>query len=485
MCAVFGVAVMGWFVPVSYHFFGYIYLLMVIALSLRVGRWPVLFAAGLSAVTWNFVFMPPRLAFEMPDVDDSLMLGCFCFAALIGGQLTARIRERERDERQREQRSAAFLHLTRALAATRTLDEAVEAALRQADELFAARTAVWLVDESGALVAHPASSFSPDTNELKTATAALHDGLRWGRNTEELGTGRSLHLPLTRAGHALGTFAVRWPGELGQLSSKQRDLIDGFAEQIALFVEREQLRMSAEREKLLLESDRLHRTLLDSVSHELKTPLAVLRSATEKLGTIDEQKRLTLTGEINQATRRLDHLVANLLHQTRLESGGLTPLVDWCDARDLIEVARRATGEALVSRSVKVEIPQDVPLFLADAVLMEHVLVNLLLNAARYTPAGSPIRLTAGWSVDQARIYLAVSDCGSGIAPELMPQLFQKFRRGTSAPAGGLGLGLSIVRGFMQAQGGEVVAGTSREGGACFTVSLPHVAHGSVPNDEH
>ena len=483
-CVVFGVALAGWFVPVSYHFFGYLYLLTVIALSMRVGRWPVLFAAVVSAVTWTFVFMPPRLAFAVPGIEDSLMLGSYLFAALIGGQLTARIRDQEREERQREQRATAFFHLTRALAAARTLDEAAETALRQADDLFAARTALLLLDGSGRLETHGASSFRPDEREVAVASAALQSGRPAGRYTEQLSSIESLYLPLQRAGLTLGVFAVRLPPEMVQLTSKQRDLVDGFAAQIALFVEREQLRASVEREKLLMESDRLHRTLLDSVSHELKTPLAVLRSAAEKLDAADAPKRAILTAEIGTATRRLDHLVANLLNQTRLETGGLLAQLDWCDARDLIGAARRAVGEALSGRPVKVEIAADLPLFLADAVLMEHVLANILLNATRYTPGASPIRVTAGLEAGQARIYLTVADSGPGIAPELMPHLFQKFRRGSSARAGGLGLGLSIVRGFMLAQGGEVIAGSSPEGGASFTVYLPYVAHGSVPTDE-
>jgi two-component system sensor histidine kinase KdpD len=481
---VFGVALAGWFVPVTYHFFGYIYLLTVIALSLRVGRWPVLFAAGLSAVTWNFVFMPPRLSLAVPDFEDSLMLGCYCFAALIGGQLTARIRAQEREERQREQRATAFFHLTRALAATRTLDEAAAAALRQADELFAARTALLLPDAHGRLEIHPASSFRPGEAEFAVASAALHSGRSAGRYTGQLASVESLALPLQRAGLTLGIFAVRLPEEIVELTARQRDLIEGFAAQIALFVEREQLRAGAEREKLLVESDRLHRTLLDSVSHELKTPLSVLRSAAEKLGTTDAVKRASLTAEITLATHRLDRLVANLLDQTRLETGGLQVHPDWCDVRDLVGAARRAVGSALDGRPVKVEIAADVPLFMADAVLMEHVLANILLNATRYTPAGSPIRISAGLEADPARIFITVTDRGPGIAPELMPHLFQKFHRGSNVRAGGLGLGLSIVRGFVQAQGGEVVVANRGEGGASFTVYLPFAAHGSVPNDE-
>jgi len=364
------------------------------------------------------------------------------------------------------------------------LDEAAEVALRQADALFAARTALLLRDDAGRLTTHPASSFRLDDRECAVAAVVLENGLASGQGSGGLGDVPSLHLPLQRAGVMLGVFAVRLPPEIIQLTEKQWDLIEGFAAQIALFVEREQLRVSAEREKLLAESDRLHRTLLDSVSHELKTPLAVLRSATEKLGTDDPGKRASLAGEIATATRRLDHLVANLLNQTRLEAGGLKPQLDWCEARDLVAAARRAVGDALGGHPVKVDIAADMPLFMADAVLMEHVLANILLNAALYTPAGGPIRLSAGLRRDHEHIFITVTDSGPGIALELLPHLFQKFRRGATARAGGLGLGLSIVRGFMLAQGGEVSAAPGPSGGTSFTVQLPYAAHGGVPNDE-
>jgi two-component system sensor histidine kinase KdpD len=240
--------------------------------------------------------------------------------------------------------------------------------------------------------------------------------------------------------------------------------------------------LQSDREKLLAESERLHRTLLDSVSHELKTPLAVLRSATGKLNSDDASKRTLVADEIRTATRRLDHLITNLLDQTRLESGTLRAQLDWCDARDLVAVARRGLDDALEGRTLIVDIPADLPLVRADAPLMEQVLANLLLNAARHTPQFCFIRVTAG--AEHRRLYISVADNGPGLPPEIMAALFQRFHRGRGARTGGLGLGLSIVRGFMLAQGGEVVAGESIEGGACFTIYLPLTFHEEVPDDE-
>ena len=327
-----GVTIVGWFVPLSFQAFGHIYLLTVIALSLRVGRWQALFAAVLSALAWDFVFVPPRLSLLVLNLDDVLLLGTYFVTALIGGQLTSRIRALQR-----------------------------------------------------------------------------------------------------------------------------------------------------EREQLMARSEQLHRTLLDSVSHELKTPLAVLRSAGEKLDTANPARRVCLTAEIRTATQRLERLVANLLDQTRLESGALRPQIDACDVRDLIMAARRNVDDALAGRTLTVAIPAELPLCRADAVLMEQVLGNLLLNAARHTPPDCFVRIVAG--LERGLVFIAVSDNGPGLPPEILSGPFQKFHRGPAAQPGGLGLGLSIVRGFMTAQGGQVVAGESPEGGASFTVYLPQATHDEVPDD--
>jgi K+-sensing histidine kinase KdpD len=330
--AIAAVTMVGYVVPLGFEAIGYLYLFTVIALSLFVGHWLALVAAVLSALTWDYAFVPPRLSFLILHVDDVLVLGTYSVTALVASQLIVRIRALQR-----------------------------------------------------------------------------------------------------------------------------------------------------EREQLLTASERLHRTLLDSVSHELKTPLAVLRSATDKLADDDPARRFLLTTEIRAATLRLDQLVTNLLDQTRLESGALRLHLDWCDAHDLIAVARRNVNEALEGRTVRLDLPADLPLFRGDAPLLEQVLANLMLNAARHTPPACFIQVAAG--VVRGRLFISVADNGPGLPPEIAADPFQRFRRGPDAPTGGIGLGLSIVRGFMVAQGGEVAATSSREGGACFTIYLPLTAPTGVPDD--
>ena len=475
----------GWFVvPHSgYLAVGMVYLLAVIALSLRVGRGPVLVAGVVSALTWNFLFIPPLFTFVIGKFEDGVMFGTYFIVALIAGHLTARIRASERHERMREDRATALFHLTQALSAARTLDDAVFAALRQADTLFAAQSALLLGnDDHAGLTPHFAGSFTLTDKALGVADWVWRNRKKAGRFTDTLPSAEGFYVPLLREDAAVGVLVVRVPPEAA-LTLAQRDLIESFATQLALLVERESLRAAGEREKLLAESEKLHRALLDGVSHELKTPLAVLSGATENLATADPATRDSLTVEIRTATRRLTRLVNNLLDQTRLESGALKPRLDWCDAHDLINAAVDGVRDSLAGHPFEADVPSELPLFRADAALMEQVIANLLLNAALHTPAATPIFLTAGAEAGRSRVFFTVADRGPGFPMEMRERLFQKFQRGDAARAGGLGLGLSIIRGFVAAQGGEIVVGENPGGGAVFTVYLPYEPHGKVPSE--
>lgn len=475
--------VLGWFISplTGYLSIGLLYLLAVIALSLRVGRWPVMAAGVVSALTWNFLFIPPLFTFQVDKFEDGMMFATYFVVAIIAGQLTARIRLQERNERLREERATALFHLTQALSAARSLDDAIFAALRQTDALFDGQSALLLnTGDAGALVAHFAGSFTLSDKERGVADWACRNRKKAGRFTDTLPSAEGFHVPLVREDRPLGALVVRVPSDI-TLTLAQRDLIESFAAQLAILVESESLRAAGEREKLLAESEKLHRTLLDGVSHELKTPLAVLSAAAESMKMADAPTRKHLTTEIETATKRLHRLVNNLLDQTRLESGALRPKLDWCDANDLVNAAVASVRDSLAEHPFESSVPGDMPLFQADFALMEQVIANLLLNAAHHTPANTPIFLAAGVDGPKQRVFFTVADRGPGLPPQMHDALFQKFQRGDAARAGGLGLGLSIIRGFVVAQGGEVVAGENPGGGAVFTVYLPHQPHGEVP----
>ncbi len=470
------ITITGWMLlPESYYLsVGLIYLLAIILLCLRVGRGPVLMAGVLSASLWEYIFIPPHFSLAINSLQDGLLFGTYFVVSLVAGQLTARIRAQAQNDRLREERATALLHLTRALAEARTLDEAVFAALQQADKLFRAQTALALVDKTRtALAPHPASSYLLDGDERMAAEWVFRHHNGAGRLTHTRPDSADRYLPLVRDQETIGVLGVKMPPD-STLTRGQRDLLEAFARQLALSVERESLRAASEREKLLAESEKLHRALFDSVSHELRTPLSVISASIEGLTGADQNLRGQLVNEIRTALGRLNRLVGNLLDQTRLESGTLTPRLDWCDAGDIVNAAVESTRDTFAGHPLELAVPGDLPPIRADFALTEHVLANLLLNAAHHTPPATPVFLTAGIEPDGRRAFFKVADRGPGFPPALHERLFKKFARGDVTRTAGLGLGLSIVHGFVAAQGGEVIAGKNPGGGALITVYLPH-----------
>ena len=469
LCVVSAVTAAGLALPLSSRVsIGLVYLLAVIVLSLRVGRWPVLFAGMLSALAWQYVFIPPQFSFALATPEDALLVGTYFVVALVAGQLTARIRAQARNERQREERATALLHLTRVMTDASSFDEAVTGALRQAEDLFGAPALLALArSPNERLAPHPASGFDLDSAEMTAAETAR----RQDRHaTPVTAKAAGFYVPLQLDHGTVGVFGVKMPSDR-TLNLPQRDLIEAFARQLALLVERDQLRIASEREQLLAKSEKLHRALLDSVSHELRTPLAVIGTASEELCDAAPPLRAELIDEIRLAARRLNRLVSNLLDQTRLESGALKPRVDWCDTRDLVNAAVEGTRDALAGRQLEIDIPDDLPSIRADFALTEHALANLLVNAALYTPEESPIAISVG--IERESIRFAIADRGPGFPPTMRGRLFKKFARGDAGRTGGVGLGLSIVQGLITAQGGEVTVADRKGGGAVVTVSLP------------
>lgn len=457
---------------IGYRPVALILLFLVSALGTWLGRGPMLVSATLSALLWNYLFIPPRFTFAISELQDVLLFSLYFVIALVSGTLTARVRDQERATRQREQRAEALYAFTREVARARTLDEVLVMAVRQVTQVFKAEVALLLPDESGHLTQkHPASTFAVSTKEMSVAAWALEKGLPAGKFTDTLPLAESLYVPLLTFSGAVGVMGVR-PHQAKPLTLEQRDLLETFANQLALAIQRENLDTVAEQAAVLAESERLYRTLLNSVSHELRTPIAAILNAVSAWRDPKTQTSAPLLmDEIQTSADRLQRLVDNLLDMTRLESGMLRLRRDWCDVHDLVAVALNRVKPALEQHTVLVDAPSDLPLVEMDFVLMEQVLVNLLHNAATYTPAGTRIRLTA--RIEGSDLVLSVSDRGPGLPPENPERVFDKFYRAPGAKAGGTGLGLSIVRGLVEAHGGSVRAKNRANGGAFFVIRLP------------
>jgi two-component system sensor histidine kinase KdpD len=225
--------------------------------------------------------------------------------------------------------------------------------------------------------------------------------------------------------------------------------------------------------QLAQESERLRKTLLDCVSHELKTPLAAIAAASQELlrNGCDPRTTQQLVGEIRDGSQRLNRVVNNLLDMNRLESGVVQPQREWCDVRELLQSAAESEREALDGREVQIEVPESIPLVLLDYTLIEQAVAKLVANAATHSIGHAPISIDAEYVEKQ--LIISVSDRGRGLALETAERVFEKFYRGDNRKAGGLGLGLSIARGFVEAHGGTLTAANRDGGGARFVIMLP------------
>ncbi len=303
-----------------------------------------------------------------------------------------------------------------------------------------------------------------------------------GRGTDTLPSAAGLHLPLLAGERTVGVLSLRFRNA-APLPAGQRDLLDAFVHQIALVLDRQRLREAELQAKLVAESERLSKTLLNSISHEIRTPIAAITSAASSLSdarqSVAGEFERTMLSEIQEAARRLNRLVGNLLSMTRLETGHVKANLDWCDVADLIQVTLRDLDRDLARHKVTAGVVPGLPLVRMDFVLMQQALTNLLLNAAVHTPPGTAIQVKA--SVEADAVVLTVADNGPGLPPDALSLIFDKFYRAPAAPAGGTGLGLAIVKGLVEAQGGKVKAENRPAGGAVFTIQLPLAKAPPVP----
>jgi len=465
------------------------YLLAVVVMALFVGRGPVFLAATLSALFWNYFFLPPRFTFYITSFQDGMVFAMYFIVALVLGQLTARIRAQQAAERRREERATALYLLTRELAESPDLAQLLAVVIQQVGKTFGADVALSLPDEASAgpesavLTPYFAGSWALSEQEQTIAGWAFMHRQAAGQGTDNLPAGAGLHLPLMAGTRATGVLSLRFH-ESNPLAPAQRDLLDAFIRQTALVLDRERLRDAETRARLLAESERMGAMLLNSVSHELRTPLAAINTAASSLRLAGglTTAQAALTDEMETAARRLNRLVQNLLDLSRLEAGHLRTNLDWHDLHDLLNAAMQNLAVSPERHEIKVEIPADFPPVKLDAVLTEQILVNLLGNAVIHTPVGTKITFQARINGD--RLVLKISDNGPGLPPGDPARWFDRFQRGPTAAAGGTGIGLSLVKGFAEAQGGTVSAENRAGGGALFTVTLPLAQLPPVPEEK-
>jgi two-component system, OmpR family, sensor histidine kinase KdpD len=462
----------------TYSAIALLYLLAIVFLAMKLSRRAIVVVAALSGLLWNFLFIPPVFTMRIGKFNDVLMFSMYFVVALVIGQLTARIRMRELNERGREQRTRVLYKLAQCVVESRTLDEGIRLAIAQIDSVFEARTGVTLVAKNGAIAdsPHPASTWQLSVKESSVVAWVYGAGKPAGRFTDTLPQSEGIHVPLQTTHGCIGVLSMLLIKN-AVLDVGQRELLETVADHVAALVDRYNLISQSSKSALAQESEKLYKVLFDCLSHELKTPLTIILTATSHAVTCYDNGdasggRLALQ-ESSIALNRLRRIVDNFLSMTRLdaEQGKLEPI--WCDLEEIIVAVRDQLSDILSNYRVEVVMQEDIPMLQADPVLLMHVVANLLTNAAQYSPPNGTI--TVSVIKDGDHIVFKVIDEGDGIpVEELNGSLFEKFHRGRNAKPGGTGLGLSIVYRFMELIGGTVGAENSLTGkGAVFTLKFP------------
>lgn len=456
-----------------------VFLLGVLVCAVMWGLRASVMASLLSVLLYDFFFVPPVHTFTINRPEDVLALIVFLVVAVLTSNLTGRIRDQAEAARRREARTAALYSLSSELASAVGLQQVTEVIAHQISRNLEAEVVV-LLPESDRLMqiaSHPPTMLTD--SEIASGTWGWRHNQAVGRGSDTLPGERRLYLPLRSAHGAIGMVALLFERESAVIDPEQRRLLDALAGQAALAVERATLVRDIEQAQLISERERLQAILLSSISHDLRTPLAsILGSATSLLesnGAFDEATQRELLKTIQEEGERLNRFVGNLLDTTRLESGALKLHREWSALGEIIGTALSRLQGAIANHQLVTEVETNLPLLQLDFVLIEQVLVNLIENAAKYSPPLSAITLRAFRAGGQ--VVIEVEDEGIGIPAEDLEKVFDKFYRvehGDRVIAG-TGLGLSICRGIVEEHGGRIIATSPAQSGrgTIFRVLLP------------
>jgi len=441
-------------------------------LALFYGTGPVLFAATASALIWDYFFIPPQFTLLIQKPLDILLLVMFFIVALVNGTLTSRVRRQEKKIRIREERTHALYQLTKDLNSVSGFDEVIQIAYDFINRYFKLECSIVVKNDVNQLVVMPKedSTIQLTESEMSIINWVEKNSMKAGNFTNTLPSNEYTFYPLIGSSSTLGVIVVK---QTKIFTHGEEQFWESSLAQIIGKYERELLRNATRKTYMISESEKLYKTLFNSISHELRIPIAAIMGSSETLleQQLPESIQKELYSEINTASIRLNRLVENLLNMSRLESGRITPHPDWCDAQDLVNSVSELLKYELESFTFKTHIPNDFPLIYVDFGLMEQVLHNLILNATQHSPKGSLIELRIEIANDN--LIIKVADRGHGFPETELAHAFDKFYRGKDSKAGGTGLGLSIVKGFVEAHNGTVSASNGEKGGAVFTIKIP------------
>ncbi|MCU0487110.1 MAG: DUF4118 domain-containing protein [Anaerolineales bacterium] len=458
-----------------------LYLAAVVVAALFLGRGPAMLASLLSVLTFDFFLVEPRLSFTVADSQYLLTFLGLLMVGLVISNSAALLRDQVQALRSREAHLDALNSLSRELTRAINLEEMLQSVVTHVEKVFNLPVAILLPGKSGlqAVASSPALALGAD--DLDAALRAYHQRRPTGEGTDILPGTALFCLPLETALGSVGVIGIGKQDKTPGITAEQRQLLDGFASLAALAIERARLAEQASQAKILENTERLQAALLNSISHELRTPLVSITGALSTLADAPE----SLEGRETETTawhemvdtayeeaQRLNLLVGNLLDMTRLEGGTFHLNLEPGDTQDLVGIALARFAQRRSSHAVLVDLPETLPLVAMDMTLMTQVLLNLLDNAAKYSPEEAPIEIQGKHTGNE--VVLSILDQGIGIPETDLPKVFDKFYR-TPLTRGisGIGLGLSISKGIVEAHGGRIWAENRPSGGSVISLAMP------------
>jgi two-component system sensor histidine kinase KdpD len=454
-----------------------LYLVAVVASAVYLGRGPSILASVLSVLAFDYFFIPPQLTLRVSDAEYILTFIGFFVVSQVISTLAIQARRQSEAARRRETQTAELYDLSRDLSNAFGLEGIVKVVLKHLEQTFQRKSCILVAEPGGLVPRGSTGGLTLSETELAVADWVYRHGEPAGQGTDTLPAADLRYLPLKTARGVVGVLGLKGPDPPQRyLTSEQQRLMEAFASQAAQAIERVQLAESAQEAEILQATEKLQNALLNSISHDLRTPLVAITGAlsalTENPAPADPSTRQALAENALEEAERLNRLVGNLLDMTRLEAGAMKVAQTPSDVQDVVGAALDQLGSRLSVRPVVVDIPSDLPLVPLDFVLIVQVLVNVLDNAMKYSPSEAPIEIRARTLGSQLEVQVA--DRGLGIPTEDLGRVFDKFYR-VHRPESvtGTGLGLSICKGIIEAHGGSIRAENRPGGGTIITFGLP------------
>ncbi len=483
---------------IGYRAVGFIFLLAAIIVGMFGSIGAVIFIASLSALIWDYFFIPPKFTFAISNTEDFLMCISFFVVALITGFLTNRIRFHEKVMREREERTNVLYEVLQDIARATEKSDFLEKVTQRMGALLGAQCGVVLKSNVNSGIEANSNlqfldrtaderSYSMDLSEKDRAVAqwCFDNKKSAGWSTDTLNQASSLFLPLKGTSETVGVFVFRPNKKSRKLDLEKESLLLSVVTQLGVSVEKHFLTKRLLEAQRLKDSEELHQTLLNSISHEMRTPLTAILGAASALENDElvgaNQYVREIASGLQGAGDRLNRVVENLLDMSRLNSGVFQLKLEWHDFNDLLSVVVKKLEKSLGKHKISINFLEKVYLVRMDYRLMEHAISNLILNAAMYSPENTEIAIFQ--KSTKSHFIIEIQDQGAGIPVESMDKIFEKFYRIPGSPTGGTGLGLSIVKSIVELHKGTIGVRNIEPHGACFVIQLGNETQPQLPEE--